>query len=72
MADSWTKQVYSEVVSELSYDPDSQELTVVWKKGPPGVYSGVPEGHAEQLSRAASVGSMIHSEFRGYYAYRRL
>jgi hypothetical protein len=72
MGESWSKSVFSEVVSELAYDPDTQELTVTWKKGQPGVYMGVPEDHADQLSRAASVGSMIHSEFKGVYPYRGL
>jgi hypothetical protein len=60
------------MVESLSYDEDAQELTVVWKKGSPGVYSGVPFDAAYELSRAGSVGSMIISDFKGVYPYRRL
>ena len=68
----WEKSVYSTMVSSISYDPDTEELTVIWTKGKPGVYSGVPESLAEELSRSASVGGMIQSTFKGSVPYRRL
>lgn len=66
MAEPWSKSVYSSRASEISYDPDSQELTVVWRRGGVTVYSGVPEDRAVALSKAASVGAMINDEFSGY------
>lgn len=69
---SFSRQVYSSMVKELSYDAETKELTVVWSKGGTGMYEGVPEDVADELSRAASVGDMIHREFKGVYAYRRL
>ena len=69
---AWARQVYSSMVRELRYDEQTQELVVFWTKGSPGVYSGVPEDAADELTRSASVGTVINSEFRGVYPYRKL
>ena len=72
MAEAWTKSVYSSRASEVSYDPDSQEMTVVWKKGGATIYSGVPEDRAIALSKSASVGNLINSDFTGVYPLRNI
>lgn len=67
---SWSKDVYSSNVSSVGYDSDTKELVITWTKGKRSVYSGVPEELAEQLVNAASVGSMLNTEIKPYYAHR--
>ena len=69
---SWTQSVFSEMVSEVSYDPDTQEMTVAFKSGGEYIYDGVPEEVATQLANAASVGRMLNSDIKGRYPYRRV
>jgi hypothetical protein len=64
---TWTKQVFSEMVSEVGWDEETQELLVTFaKKGKTAAYKGFDEGTAEQLSRAPSVGSMFLSEIKPF------
>ena len=67
---AWSKDVYSSNVSSVGYDSDSKELSITWTKGKRSIYSGVPEELAEQLVNAPSVGSMLNSEVKPYYAHR--
>lgn len=67
---SWSKNVYSSMVSEVGYDDETQELLVTWNNGRRSAYSGVPEGLAEQLSRAPSVGQMLNSDIKGVFPHR--
>jgi hypothetical protein len=67
---SWSKSVYSSMVSEVGYDDETQELLVTWVNGRRSIYAGVPEGLADQLSRAPSVGSMINSDIKGSFPHR--
>jgi len=69
---SWSRSVFSSVASEIAYDSETQELTVVWNAGRTSVYSGVPEGLAESLSRAASVGQMLNSDIKPFYSHKYL
>lgn len=66
----WTRHVYSTNVSEVGYDEETHELFITWTRGKQSVYSGVPEELAEQLVNAPSVGSMLNSEVKPYYAHR--
>ena len=64
---SWSKPVFSEMISEVGWDEDTQELTVTFKKGgKTAAYKGFEEGTADQLSRAPSVGSMFLSEIKPF------
>ena len=64
---SWNKPVFSEMISEVGWDEDAQELTVTFKKGGKiAAYKGFEEGTADQLSRAPSVGSMFLSEIKPF------
>ena len=72
MADPWVRSVYSSRASSVSYNPDSQEMTVAWRKGGATIYSNVPEDKAIALSKAASVGDMINNDFTGVYPHRNL
>ena len=68
---AWSRPVSSSMVSEVAYDVDSQELIVTWAKGGKrSAYAGVPEGLADELSRAPSVGSMINSDIKPFYPHR--
>lgn len=66
----WSKDVYSSNVSTVGYDPETKELIITWTRGKRSIYSGVPEELAEQLATAGSVGSMLNSEIKPYYAHR--
>ena len=67
---AWSKNVYSSMVSEVGYDDETQELLVTWTNGRRSIYSGVPEGLADQLSRAPSVGQMLNSDIKGVFPHR--
>lgn len=68
---SWSRSVYSSMVSEVGYDPDTQEMSITWaKSGKTSIYSGVPEDVAESCSRAPSVGQFINSEVKPFYSHR--
>jgi hypothetical protein len=63
----WMKPVFSEMVAEVGWDEDTQELLVKFKKGgKTAAYKGFDEGTAEQLSKAASVGGMFLSEIKPF------
>ena len=64
---SWMKSVYSDMVAEVGWDPEQEELIVRFKKnGKTAAYKGFDEGTAEQLSKAPSVGSMFLSEIKPF------
>lgn len=68
---SWSKQVYSEMVSTVGYNTDTSELEVTFKKnGKTAAYQGVSEDDANRLANAPSVGGMFLSEIRNQYPFR--
>ena len=68
---SWSVSVYSSMVSEVGWDSDSNEILVTWaRSGKRSAYAGADESVALELSKAPSVGQMIHQEIRPYYAHR--
>ena len=67
---TWEKDVYSSNVSRVGYDAEAKELYVTWIRGKRSVYVGVPEQLAIDLSNAPSVGQMLNSEIKPYYAHR--
>ena len=71
MAESWNRSVFSSMVSALSYDGETSELTVEWAKGGSGVFSGVPEDVANSAANAPSVGNFVHNQLKPNYPYRR-
>jgi hypothetical protein len=63
----WSKQVFSEMISEVGWDDENQELLVTFlKKGRTAAYKGFDEGTADRLSKAASVGGMFLSEIKPF------
>lgn len=63
----WTKSVLSDMVSEVGWDPDAEEIIVRFKKGgKTAAYQGFDEGVAIQLSKTSSVGSMVLNEIKPF------
>lgn len=69
---TWTKNVFSSMVSEVGWDEESGDLLITWNTGKKGAYADVPEELAVRLSNAASVGEMINAEIKPNFKYRRL
>lgn len=70
---SWSRQVFSDVISEVGWDDDTQELVITFKRnGAVWGYAGADEAFAEQLSRAPSVGGMFHTEVKNQLVGRRI
>ena len=67
---SWSRGVFSSNVTEIGYDSETNELLVTWKNGRRSAYAGVPEGLADQVSRAPSVGEMLNSDIKSVYSHR--
>ena len=67
---SWDQTVFSSVVASVGYDSDTSELLVTWKNGKTSAYAGVPEGVAQQLANAPSVGTMVNAEIKNVYPHR--
>ena len=69
---AWTRAVFSSHVSQITYDPETQQMTVTWSSGKrrTSVYEGVPEDVADQASRAASVGSFLRENVKGRHNHR--
>lgn len=62
---AWMQEVYSSNIREVGYDPDAQELLVVFRKsGKKAAYPNVTEDAALQLANAPSVGTMFNAEFK--------
>lgn len=66
----WERSVYSSNVQTVGYDPETHELIITWTRGKRSIYANVPEELAEQLVNAPSVGRMINTEIKNYYAHR--
>ena len=63
----WSKAVFSEMISEVGWDDQTEELLVTFKKkGRTAAYKGFDEGTAEELSRAPSVGTMFLSDIKPF------
>lgn len=68
---SWSQEVYSQMISRVGWNSDTEELEVTFKKGgKTAAYQGVTEAKAEQLANAPSVGSMFLNEIRDQYQFR--
>jgi KTSC domain len=63
----WMKSVLSDMVDEVGWNEETEEVLVKFKKnGKTAAYKGFDEGTADVLSRAASVGSMFLSEIKPF------
>jgi hypothetical protein len=65
------RQVFSDWVSEIGYDPETQELHVGYKRGKrrSAVYRGVPEDVAARVMSSPSIGEALHAEVRGQFEH---
>lgn len=64
---SWSKPVFSSLLSEVGWDDEQQELTVVFiKSNKKAAYKGFDEGKALELSHAPSAGSMFLNEIKPF------
>lgn len=61
------KNVFSSHIASVGYADG--ELHVVFKNGKAGVYAGVPPDIGEAVVNAASVGTAIHQNVRGRFAF---
>ena len=67
---SWSRSVFSSMVSEVGYDSDAKEMLVTWVKSRrTTAYEGVPEDVADACSRAPSVGQYINTQIKGFYPF---
>jgi len=71
MSELWRVPVASKMVAEVAYT-DAGEMLVTFANGKQGAYSDVPEDVALRLSKAPSVGNMMHAEIIPQYAFRKL
>lgn len=63
----WMKSVFSEMVSEVGWDDETQELLVKFiKNGKTAAYKGFDEGTAMDLSKAASVGGTFLRDIKPF------
>ncbi len=67
---SWSKPVFSKMINEVGWDSETQEMIVTFKNGRKAAYAGASEHMADELSRAASVGTMFGQEVKDRYAFR--
>lgn len=65
-----TKSVYSSHVNIVSYDDETQELSVKWDTGKTSIYAGVPPEIANQVMNSWSVGTALHQVVKGKYEHR--
>jgi hypothetical protein len=62
---SWTKDVFSTMVSSVGWDDSTNELIITWaKSGKTSAYAGFDEAKALELANAPSVGQMINTEIK--------
>ena len=67
---SWSKSVYSSMVQEIAYAPETEEMLVTWANGRTSAYAGVPEDVAMQVANAPSVGQAMNQMIKPMYAHR--
>jgi len=66
------RNVFSSHVQSIGHDPETSELTVVYKNGTHTIYDGVPEDVATKIFQSESIGSALHEHVKGQYQHRYL
>lgn len=61
----------SSSLSEATYDPETETLTVEFQNGDRYDYFNVPNGKYRALSRAGSAGKYFYSEIRNRHSYEK-
>ena len=68
-----TKITDSSQIAEIGYSPNTQILTVQFKrKGVWYAYADVPAHIHDEFTKAKSKGKFFHKNIRGAYEYRRI
>lgn len=62
----------SECVADLSYDPEREEMTIVFQKRGTYAYFDVPIWVYAEFNNAGSRGTYFNSYIRGNYSYERV
>lgn len=70
MSDLIWHQPYSGAVAEMAHDPSTDEMLVRWSDGKVSIYSDVSAHQFDQVRRAPSVGSAVHSFIKPGRAHR--
>lgn len=65
-------QVQSGNIDSWGYDPETQELQILFVSGGLYLYSGVPTDVAEALREAPSKGQYFAGAIKGQYPYQRV
>jgi len=64
--------VKSSLIRAIDYDPDTQKLTVEFKKGGKYAYSGVTEQFWDEFRTAPSQGKFFMMEIKGKFPFESL
>jgi KTSC domain len=65
-------RVESEMLRAAGYDPNAQELEVLFNTGDRYRYKAVPPAEYEGLLTAESIGQYMHKNIIDHYDYERL
>ena len=65
-----THHVHSTNIQSVSHDPDTQEMSVLWKSGRTSIYDGVPNDIADQVRRSSSVTQAVREMVIPFYHHR--
>lgn len=58
----------SSALASASYDPDSEQLTVIFTNGRSYDFEGVPASVVEGLKHAGSAGTYFNTQIKGVYS----
>ena len=65
-----TQNVFSSHIDTMSYNSDTNELSVKFSKGKTAVYAGVPVALASSVMNAPSVGQALNAQIKGAFPHR--
>lgn len=66
------KVLTSKAFTDVSYDRDTQTLTVIFKDGSMGSHYGLPEAVYEDFIASKSMGAYYNKEIRPLYRFESL
>jgi hypothetical protein len=68
----WQEIKHSSDISAVGYDPTTQKLQIIFKKGNQYEYDDVPSETHIQLITAHSAGKFFNANIKGKYKFRKL
>lgn len=66
------QKVSSSNVDELGYNSLTKTAFVKFKNGSLYAYEGVSQSEFDNLLHSSSIGSYLHSNFKGVYPYKKI